>query len=267
MGLFVAGALAVVALAAAVTVARGSATWPEALAAAKSSPLLASLAQLAGAALAIGVGVMVAHGEVRYRDALGVRPVNSAVLMLVLTAGLAAAFPLRELALLLADGIPAIAPDPSRARALTRMLRVDGWGDALAVPLVFVAIPAVSEELFFRGLLLPGLAKRMDPRLALLASSALFGLIHGAPIAIVYATLAGLALGWIRLKTGSVLASVALHGAVNAVPVLLPAELIRIRGFNTIEEDVYHLPLTLVLGSFLVTLACLALAARLSDEG
>jgi len=266
MLVYVAGGFAVAALAALSTMLMQGVSWSEALAAASASPLLASFAQLGGATLAIGAGVTFTHGEVRYRDALGIQPVNAAVLMLVLSAGFALSFPLKEVALLLSDAVPVMAPDPDRALALARLIRVDSFSDAIIVPLAFVAIPAISEELLFRGLLLPGLAKRMHPRLALVVSAVLFGLIHGAPVAMVYATLAGLALGWLRSRTGSVLPCVAMHGAVNAMPILISPELIRIRGFNTIEADVYHLPLLLVLGSLLVTLACLVFAARLSED-
>jgi membrane protease YdiL (CAAX protease family) len=237
-----------------------------ALDAVRQDPLLASLAQLGGAGVAIAVGARLAHGDAPLRDALSVRPVPTAVAILALTAGLGLAFPLRELALLLIELVPALAPDPSDALALARRLRIDSVGDALAIPLGVVAIPAAAEELFFRGLLLPGLARRVDPRLAAGASALLFGLIHVSPLAIAYATLAGLVLGWVRLRTGSVVPCVALHGAFNAVPILLPPELVRVRGFNTIDADVYHLPLALVLGSSLVTLACLVVIARLAED-
>ncbi len=247
------------------TLARGT-DLAAALDAVRHDPILASLAQLGGAGVAIAAGVRLAHGETPLRDALGVRPVPTAVAILALTAGLGLAFPLRELALLLTELVPALAPDRSDALALARRLRIESVGDALAIPLGVVAIPAAAEELFFRGLLLPALARRLDPRLAWGASALLFGLIHVSPLAIVYATLAGLARGGVRLRAGSVVPCVALHGAFNAVPILLPPELVRVRGFNTVDADVYHLPLALVIGSSLVTLACLVVIGRLSED-
>lgn len=261
-----AATLAVAAVAALIGVAARGTAFGEAFAAVRADPLLTSLAQLGGAGIAVGIGVMVAHGDAPLREALGVRPVSSAVAVLALTAGLALAFPLREIAILVADLVPSVAPDPSEAMAAARSLRIESVLDAVVVPLAFVAVPALAEELFFRGLLLPGLARRIDPRIALALSALLFGVIHVSPLAIVYATLAGLALGWVRLRTGSVVACVAMHGAFNAMPILLPPELLRLRGFNTIEADVYHLPLALVLGSAFVTFACLAVIARLAED-
>lgn len=265
-GLLVVATLAVAAVAALIGMVSRGTPFEDALEGVRTDPLLASLAQLGGAGVAIAVGVSFAHGEVRLREALSVAPVPSAVGMLALTAGLALAFPLREIAQIVAEIAPRLAPDPAEAMAIARRLRIESVADAFVVPLAFVAIPAVAEELFFRGLVLPGLAKRIDPKLAIAVTAILFGLVHLSPIAILYGSLAGAILGWVRLSTGSVVPCIALHGAFNAMPILLPAELIRLRGFNTVEPGVYHLPLALVIGSSLVTFSCLAVIARFTDE-
>ncbi len=265
-GLLVVATLAVAAVAALFGMVSRGGTFPEALEAVRADPLLAALAQLGGAGVAIAVGVSRAHGDGKLREGLSITPIPFAVGMLAITAGLALAFPLRELALIVAEIAPALAPDPSEAMAMARRLRIESVADAFVVPLAFVAIPALAEELFFRGLLLPGLARRLDPRVSIVLVAVLFGLVHLSPIAILYATLAGLVLGAVRLWTGSVVPCVALHGAFNAMPILLPPEVIRLRGFNTVEADVYHLPLALVLGSSLVAFACLAVIARLAED-
>ena len=66
-------------------------------------------------------------------------------------------------------------------------------------------------------------------------------------------------LGAVALRTGSTLASIAMHAGVNAVPLLLPARLVRIDGFNTLTERVEHISPVLLLAS----LAGLAIALRL----
>jgi membrane protease YdiL (CAAX protease family) len=87
-------------------------------------------------------------------------------------------------------------------------------------------------------------------------------MMHLAPLAVAYASLAGLVLGVVRMRTGSVLPAIALHGAFNATPVLLPETLVRIEGFNTVGERVYHLPLPLLLGSACVATLCLVTMSR-----
>jgi hypothetical protein len=68
------------------------------------------------------------------------------------------------------------------------------------------------------------------------------------------------------LRTGSVLPCIALHGAFNAVPVLLPAEVVRIEGFNTVGPGVYHQPLILAVGAALLCAVSLALLTRLTTD-
>lgn len=242
--------------------------WDEGVRAVTSDPLLLALTQLTGLVLATGAGVLAAFGsDVRYREALDVHPVPFAIAMLAITAGFALQFPLNELANLVTAIDPSLGMDPAQQRALREWIHVDTVAEALLVPLAVVAIPAASEELLFRGLMLPGLDKRYGPRVALVLSSLLFGLIHWAPAAIAYATVAGFALGWLRRKTGSVLPCVAMHGAFNAAPVLLPVEVVRIEGFNHAPgEGVYHLPLPLVLGGALVAGACLYAIMRLTGD-
>ena len=59
-----------------------------------------------------------------------------------------------------------------------------------------------------------------------------------------------------------VVPAIALHAAANAVPFILPESLVAIRGFNTVSEDVYHLPLPLLLASSAITAAALFVLAR-----
>lgn len=90
-----------------------------------------------------------------------------------------------------------------------------------------LAVVALPEELFFRGLLLTLLEKRFPPKrrflgggvgLALVLSAAAFALIHlpkdGDPRALA-TFFPGLLFGWMRSATGSILASTITHGCSN----------------------------------------------------
>ncbi len=267
MALTFVGAAATAAVAIGLEMLRHDATLVQAVEALQSDVLLLSVCQLGGVALAVGAGVILMHGsDNRFRDALDVRPVPAAIVMLAITAGLAMQFPLSELTNVLAQIDPRFAFDEEAQTALRRMVQIDSLGSAIAVPLAVVAIPAVSEELLFRGLLLPGLAKRYGQGTGLALSSLLFGAMHVVPIAVVYASVAGLLLGLVRLRTRSVLPSIAMHGAFNAVPVLLSAQVARIEGFNTSGPDVYHLPLPLTIGGALVVAVCIVVMTRLSPR-
>lgn len=76
-------------------------------------------------------------------------------------------------------------------------------------------IAPLVEEILFRGLILGTLKRQMHPWLAIVISAVIFGVAHGTPIGIMYATVLGLLMGWIFVKFNSVLPSFLFHMAYN----------------------------------------------------
>ena len=90
----------------------------------------------------------------------------------------------------------------------------------LLLSLVSTAVlPAIFEELVFRGVILQLLRPAGDVT-ALVLSSVLFGMTHGNVEQIPFATLFGLACGYFVLKTGNIYLGMVLHFLNNAVAVL-----------------------------------------------
>lgn len=88
------------------------------------------------------------------------------------------------------------------------------------VVLVFVAAAVATplwEEVLFRGVLLPGLAQRFNPLVAVLLSAAVFAAMHVAPLVLTYVFVLGLGLGWIRWFHRNLWAPVVAHAVNNAV--------------------------------------------------
>lgn len=73
----------------------------------------------------------------------------------------------------------------------------------------------VLEEILFRGLILGTLKEKMSPWVAIILSSAAFGLAHGTAISFIYATGLGILMGWLFVKFNSVLPSIIFHMAYN----------------------------------------------------
>jgi membrane protease YdiL (CAAX protease family) len=102
------------------------------------------------------------------------------------------------------------------------------WRDALS-PAAFVAalgvVPALVEELFFRGLLLGTLLRHMRPRNAIVTSALLFGFFHLVDQVllerVIISTLLGLVLGWLAWRTGSIVPGMILHALHNSCLLLL----------------------------------------------
>ncbi|HET9155063.1 MAG TPA: CPBP family intramembrane glutamic endopeptidase, partial [Myxococcaceae bacterium] len=93
-----------------------------------------------------------------------------------------------------------------------------GFGTAL----VLVALlPAVAEEVTFRGVVLAGLRRSGSRWIAVVGSALVFGLFHINPYHVVAAFAVGLLLGWVALESGSLLPGVLIHLVNNGAQVLL----------------------------------------------
>lgn len=99
-----------------------------------------------------------------------------------------------------------------------------------------LTMPSLEEEIFHRGLLLAVLFRAFDPKTktsprgyvaAPIISAAMFTLIHGLYMsgeglglsleALTFAGVFAVLLTWLRLRTGSVVAPIILHSAVNTI--------------------------------------------------
>lgn len=262
LGAFAVAVLAMLGVAALNEVAHGL-TFREALARSMREPFNLACAQALGLAVAIYSGRYIFDRSRPMRALLSLEPPPVAVVALALCAGVGLQFPLAELS----NALQVWFPIPLEQQIqVQHLVSPDTVREALVAIVAVVVVPAASEELFFRGLLLPGLARRHGSLFALTLTAMLFGSSHFAPAAIGYATVAGLVLGWVALRTRSTWTSIAMHGAVNAVPLLLPERVVRIPGFNVVSEDVYHVPLLLVIGGTVVAVAAIAVIVRISGS-
>ena len=84
---------------------------------------------------------------------------------------------------------------------------------------LLAAVPAVVEELVFRGVILQGLRKYGTTK-AILITSALFALIHLSAQQLVFPFIFSIVLCYIVIKTNSILASMIVHFVSNAISVV-----------------------------------------------
>ncbi len=237
-----------------------------ALAAARvqSDLLSLTMAQLTGMGLALWMGLRWFGGNAPLLEGLSLFAIRRRTAALCLLAGVCLQFPLTELSNLLHHYVFG-AESMERQLAVQRMLEAPSMGrGVLVVSCVVALIPAI-EELFFRGFVLFGMRERYGSGAALVGSACLFGISHLDPVAAVYATVAGIALGMLALRTRSIWPGIAVHAAVNAMPVLLPERLFPLRGFNVPAVVPLHLPLGLVLVSLALGVLLLVWAAQLES--
>jgi membrane protease YdiL (CAAX protease family) len=91
---------------------------------------------------------------------------------------------------------------------------------AIAVTFLAVTLGPICEELIFRGLLQPLLTRSLGAPLAIVLSAIPFALLHGPQYGwvwqtVVLVTVAGIAFGYVRYKTGSTAIAALTHATYN----------------------------------------------------
>ena len=82
-------------------------------------------------------------------------------------------------------------------------------------------LPAICEELVFRGIVLNGFLSKLKPSLAILLSAGLFALIHMSIYSTVHQFIIGILLGMIFYMTGKIVYCMAFHFVNNFAVVLI----------------------------------------------
>jgi membrane protease YdiL (CAAX protease family) len=86
----------------------------------------------------------------------------------------------------------------------------------------FIALlPALAEEILFRGVLARGLATTRRPLFAIGVSSAVFGMYHVLPAQVVATFMLGCLLGLFTLRSRSIVPSVVVHFLNNAIAIVV----------------------------------------------
>ena len=96
--------------------------------------------------------------------------------------------------------------------------------DTVDIALLFLSVAIVTpivEELMFRGYILDAINRKHSDWTAIIWSSILFGLIHIDPFVGGQAFMGGIIYGWIRVRTGSLLPSIAGHMMWNMLALML----------------------------------------------
>ena len=89
------------------------------------------------------------------------------------------------------------------------------WTGILLVALV----GPVVEELFFRGAIERTLLRKYKPWVAIVVSGLIFGIVHMNPAQVVFASLAGMLLGWLYWRTRSLIPCMVVHVLNNSFSV------------------------------------------------
>lgn len=101
------------------------------------------------------------------------------------------------------------------------LLESSSSGEVYEVVFMFISIaviPAIVEELLFRRVILTSLLP-FGRGCAIAVSAVAFGLMHGNPLQLFYATLMGVVIGYVYVRTGSILCCMLIHFCNNLLSV------------------------------------------------
>ncbi len=121
--------------------------------------------------------------------------------------------------------------------------------------LIIAVVPAICEEIAFRGLILSGFLQHYKPAGAILMSSILFGVSHMVPQQMIAATLLGIVLGMVATRTGSILPGILFHTLHNGMVVTY-------MHYSMDQGEVVGYPLPLVVIGGLVSVLLIGVLAR-----
>ncbi len=152
---------------------------------------------------------------------------------------------------------------PSRAvEELSEKLLTELKAMPLPLVILFLAvIPAITEELLFRGFVLSGLARGFRKWAAIAVAGLIFGIYHFMFDRIPVTTLIGILLGCICWQTRSILPGMIIHALHNAISTTIPMVGHWPAWTGLADPDATHLPLRILIPAAALFLIGLVLAA------
>ena len=133
--------------------------------------------------------------------------------------------------------------------------------------MIFALVPAICEELFFRGFLQHQLAKKVNIHLAIFLSALVFSLVHFQFYGFISRFLLGLILGYLVYGSGSILSAILAHFCFNSISILAMYQAANM-GYSRDQamELGERLPMGWAILSFFAVLALLILYLRLAKS-
>ncbi len=147
-----------------------------------------------------------------------------------------------------------------------RMLQVDSFSGLLFNLLVIALIPAIGEELTFRGVLQQALTRRCNVHVAVFLSAFIFSFIHFQFYGFLPRMFLGLLLGYLFYYSGSLWTSILMHFVNNGAAVVVAY--LDYKGL--IDVDIDHFGATsniwLLGASLVVTVGLIILSAKFNNK-
>jgi ABC-2 type transport system permease protein/sodium transport system permease protein len=156
--------------------------------------------------------------------------------------------------------------DPAKLQRVQSVLNEFRQISPAWIVFCMAVVPAVCEELFFRGFLLASLRTHQTRRMAIFTSAIIFGAFHVIVTdgflfeRFLPTTFLGLILGWLAVQTASVLPGMVLHAVHNGLLLLVAYYQPEISARGWAIEEATHLPWSWLLAAATTTAVGILLA-------
>ncbi len=147
-----------------------------------------------------------------------------------------------------------VADDSKATELITKMLGGDGWEILCINLLVYAIVPAIGEELLFRGVILRQIALTTRKiHLSVWVTAIAFSIMHGDPTLFLPRILMGAALGYLFIWTGNIFISIAAHLVNNILTIFIINAILndrldsRFDSLGMYKEDIIYLSLSIIL--------------------
>ena len=152
-------------------------------------------------------------------------------------------------------------------RALQVFLQMKTFSDLLINLFIMALLPAIGEELFFRGSLQKALLRLSDkPWLAILVSSVVFALLHGTFFKILPIFTLGVILGIVYYVTRNLWYTILMHFLNNAFAVLSVFYADKSETLKRLSSDDFSVPLYGAFVSLIIGIGIIYFIKKKSDE-
>jgi uncharacterized protein len=152
-------------------------------------------------------------------------------------------------------------------RALEVFLQMNSPLDLIINLFIMALLPAIGEELFFRGALQKALLRLTNvPAVTILISSAVFALLHGTFFKLIPIFTLGLLLGTVYHFTRNLWYTITIHFLNNAMAVMAVYFSKRNETINKFANDNISAPLYMALISLVIVIGIVYFIRKKSDE-
>lgn len=151
-------------------------------------------------------------------------------------------------------------------RAIEAFLKMNSVADFIINIFIMALLPAIGEELFFRGALQKTLLRwNKKPWLSILLSSVVFALLHGTFFKILPIFVLGLMLGTVYYLTRNIWYPIIIHFLNNALAVSAAYFADRSELLKKLASDDFTLPVIFTIASLALTIAIIYFMKKKSD--